>query len=457
MSVIYRKNSFDRFGDDLIELVLSYISFEDSFQYKCVSKQWKRLVFNKQNKLIINNKSKINLINESISEVNLKVFEIILKNCRNITSIDFNKYGINYKSFRNIDKLFHLFNIYCNNLSKIYFQNHSIGSSFKSFEIFCRKFGPNLKMFENYNKNYLFYDFIKFCPNLTQLSVKHLRDVFRTENQVFCSKLKSFKFYWISSDNSKFDSFIESNRKSLQSISISFEKYNAIESDINIIFNSLSKLTKLKSLSLSLDYYSKPIEMSFVNKLEILSKNCKELKKLYFDVCCDAIEVFEYIFLTITKFKSLENLSIRMSRFRTKYILSSKLFNKLENIKHLSFVSNLSDIIISDTFFESIDRYLPKLQSLRIESPKTDITGKSFKYLSKLPKLHSIELHFDCDYKFKFNESDIKQFIINSLKINSIKLYEYMKKFHEIDINDKKIYDMRNGKDVNISKNTFKI
>ena len=41
---MYSKSSFDRFGDDLIELVLSYISFEDSFQYKCVSKQWKYLL-----------------------------------------------------------------------------------------------------------------------------------------------------------------------------------------------------------------------------------------------------------------------------------------------------------------------------------------------------------------------------------------------------------------------------
>ena len=46
MCEIYSKDSFERFGDDLTELVLSYISFEDCFHYKCVSKQWKRLIFN---------------------------------------------------------------------------------------------------------------------------------------------------------------------------------------------------------------------------------------------------------------------------------------------------------------------------------------------------------------------------------------------------------------------------
>src|SRR5882757_9040973 len=92
MSIIYSKESFDRFGDDLIELVLSYIPFEDSFQYKCVSKQWKRLVFNKQNKLIIKivfcfNKSKIKFIREEDNEYKFRAIEEIFKNCPNITSI----------------------------------------------------------------------------------------------------------------------------------------------------------------------------------------------------------------------------------------------------------------------------------------------------------------------------------------------------------------------------------
>ena len=53
MTSIYAKSSFDRFGDDLIELVLSYIPFEDCFHFRCVSKQWKRLIFNKQKDLDI--------------------------------------------------------------------------------------------------------------------------------------------------------------------------------------------------------------------------------------------------------------------------------------------------------------------------------------------------------------------------------------------------------------------
>ena len=42
------KNSFDRLGDDLTELILQYLTFEDKVRLECVSKQWRRLVFNKQ-------------------------------------------------------------------------------------------------------------------------------------------------------------------------------------------------------------------------------------------------------------------------------------------------------------------------------------------------------------------------------------------------------------------------
>ncbi|CAG2101738.1 unnamed protein product [Medioppia subpectinata] len=42
---IYAKDSLDRFGDDLCQLLLSYLSLEDRFRYECVSKQFQRTVF----------------------------------------------------------------------------------------------------------------------------------------------------------------------------------------------------------------------------------------------------------------------------------------------------------------------------------------------------------------------------------------------------------------------------
>ncbi|CAG2103934.1 unnamed protein product [Medioppia subpectinata] len=44
-SKIYAKNSMDRFGDDLYEVLLSYLSLEDRFRCECVSKRFQRTVF----------------------------------------------------------------------------------------------------------------------------------------------------------------------------------------------------------------------------------------------------------------------------------------------------------------------------------------------------------------------------------------------------------------------------
>ena len=61
---VYRKDSMDRFGDDMLELILSYLSVEDKFRFECVSKQWKRCVFEKQFEFDISLMKKQNSLNK---------------------------------------------------------------------------------------------------------------------------------------------------------------------------------------------------------------------------------------------------------------------------------------------------------------------------------------------------------------------------------------------------------
>src|ERR1700728_3934119 len=44
----YSSSSFDRFGDDMCELVLSYLSLSDKVRVECVSQQFRRCVYQKQ-------------------------------------------------------------------------------------------------------------------------------------------------------------------------------------------------------------------------------------------------------------------------------------------------------------------------------------------------------------------------------------------------------------------------
>jgi hypothetical protein len=53
-----KRDSFsDRICDDLCEVLLSYLSFESKIRFECVSKQFQRLIFNKQYIIGINEES----------------------------------------------------------------------------------------------------------------------------------------------------------------------------------------------------------------------------------------------------------------------------------------------------------------------------------------------------------------------------------------------------------------
>ncbi len=46
-----------RICNDLCEVLLSYLSFEDKIRFECVSKQWQKLIYNKQYILEVNETS----------------------------------------------------------------------------------------------------------------------------------------------------------------------------------------------------------------------------------------------------------------------------------------------------------------------------------------------------------------------------------------------------------------
>ena len=85
----------DRFGDDLTEEILQYLTLEDKIRLECVSKQLQRCVFNKQFviEILIRNtdpneikKCKISF-SELKNQSNEHIFESVLKKFQNITKV----------------------------------------------------------------------------------------------------------------------------------------------------------------------------------------------------------------------------------------------------------------------------------------------------------------------------------------------------------------------------------
>ena len=48
----FPRDSFDRFGDDICEEILQYLTFADKIRLQCLSKQFSRTVFAKQYRII---------------------------------------------------------------------------------------------------------------------------------------------------------------------------------------------------------------------------------------------------------------------------------------------------------------------------------------------------------------------------------------------------------------------
>ncbi|CAG2165681.1 unnamed protein product [Oppiella nova] len=165
----YTKDSFDRFGDDLCGLVLSYLSLKDShnFEYlskqwmRCLSylslkdshnfeylsKQWMRCVFTRRHTLSVGDiRLKMWQIrdNNNISDNNLKALESVVKKCANITSIDI-----------------HI---------------HSEANE-RVFEILVNSY-KNLKRIDNCLMDETFFDSIHtYLPHLQVLNVKNLLEM----------------------------------------------------------------------------------------------------------------------------------------------------------------------------------------------------------------------------------------------------------------------------------------
>ncbi|CAG2167894.1 unnamed protein product [Oppiella nova] len=86
----YPKDSFDRYGNDLCEVILSYLSFKDSFRFECLSKQWQRSVFTSRHIFSVSDimpkKSQFNEI-KTITDNGWKALESVVKKWTHITDI----------------------------------------------------------------------------------------------------------------------------------------------------------------------------------------------------------------------------------------------------------------------------------------------------------------------------------------------------------------------------------
>ena len=393
---VYAKNCFDRFGDDLTELILQYLTFEDKVRLECVSKQWRRLVFNKQfaielsmfetpmfdqqtkDSLRILHRKRTNLIS-------------ILKKCLNIKTVRINEEVYSFVLL--------LIGQYCDRIKSLTYYSDICGEKnlMKFFLMYGHKL-EELDIDENCGQNNReIKQILEFCPNVKNINIlnifKDIKTYFYNDINIL-PKLVDFKspLKISSQDLELFKRLSDNYRQTMKTLDLSLDYMT--EEELKTCIECIARFENLKELKLSFHYLktNKPID----DCLSLIGQKCNKLLKLDLDINMSVRRYYithglkrEVSFFTaLSEFKALKSLTISLPKY-TKVMHNVKCFKHCKQLKHL----DISCPELTEDFFANIASFVPKLQSLRIEADKqfSDSFIDSF-YLMK--NIQRVELIF---------------------------------------------------------------
>ena len=179
---VYAKNSLDRFGDDLTEEILQYMTLEEKIRLECVSKQWQRCVYQRQFVFELEHKSvekqnslnKLCNINNNLSHVKHQSLESVLKKCPNKTKV---KLGITVNS-----SVLSLIGRYCPRIKSLTSQLYSEDNSLSFF----RMYGYKVEELNLYYDNELIEQYLRHCPNLRTVFIEDKKNSNSQKTLNFC-------------------------------------------------------------------------------------------------------------------------------------------------------------------------------------------------------------------------------------------------------------------------------
>ena len=346
------KDSMSRFGDDLCELIVSYLPFEDKLRLECLSKQFRRLVFNKQFSLEIpytirskenNNLPKLLIQIGYKNKVNTKALESVLKKFKYIRKVKI-KIKVN-------EKVFSLIGQYCPQLK-------SFDYTFNWIEekdlFFAEKYGHKLQELEINGDESVCKKFLEYCPNVTNL--RSLKKFFIDERKEFLPNLKVFKGSIDTKDVLIFKKFCEKYSNALTFINVVL--CFITDQEVEECLLSISQLKNLEKLNICFgNLQSEPS----LDGLAMIGHKCTKISKLNLVLTAYA-QISEEIFDILSAFKSLRSLSIL-----GKFISSKGGIKKLywcSQLRHLRIINTLLD----KDFFVDIATTLPNLRTLHINT-----------------------------------------------------------------------------------------
>ena len=380
---VYSKDSMDRLGDDLTEELLQYLTFEDKIRLECVSKQWKRCVFQRQFVIEIdwncryshNSLYKLNT-NEWTDEedeefldelLDQKALESVLNKCQNIMSV---RLEMTVES-----EVLALFGRYCPRLKSIDY-DFTNQNGFQFLQIYGHK------LEKHYFGDFSDKDCLKLCPNLKSVSFREISLVL-DESPEYLPKLEQIfrVLHFISPEEVKqINILVHKYRKSLKSLALSLGEFTAKE--LKPCIECISRFENLKRFKLDVIKSTEPID----DCLKLIGQKCTKLSLVYLWFSY-MVPMSDRFFDVFTHFKAIKKLKLYLQPNRV-------LKGSVDCFKHCKQLTEL-DIEyyhLTEDFFTNIESSLPKLQLLEIKSGKqfSDIFINSFHSMKIQKVVHNI-------------------------------------------------------------------
>ncbi|XP_054166184.1 uncharacterized protein LOC128963696 [Oppia nitens] len=408
------KDSFDRFGDDLTELLLRYLSNNDRLRLDCVSKQWQSLIFIRQTHLRFDDKllkswSKDLDINFKTVNQIVKLFESIVRKCPNLTSVIISDVYL-------MNSYLDLLVQHCRQLRHLCLLSETSGSgghqrtlNDNTIDRLFLTFADQLLTFKFDGHDYdlnrqLFYKAIDLLPNLQTLDITANRKTILYLNLIFtddfCYVLpKTLNSFAVRLNNHLmpwFVLFAETYGQQMLELNITIDK---ISSPPDELVTGLAQMSQLRQLTIDL-IYNASCELFLPILSAIGHHNCPQLQGLHLKGLNCQKTFVPQLFAELNKHVShVRQLSIMCSLVSYDSTIDNQVIsaalNSMNRLTDLSINVLFRCPLIGDQFFRDIHQHLPQLKRLRVDRAAITATTKAgtIQSLAQLANLTDLYLH----------------------------------------------------------------
>ena len=437
---LWPKSSFDRFGDDLTELILTFLNIEDKFRLECLSKTVRNVVFNKVLDLSVqydNYRNKFSLSSHK-ERSDLAIAPNLIGNV--LTKLKCLTTVLIFGSIDPNQLVLVAMADNCPNLQHLFFNcNYSnIELSFDHIVYLGQKCGTNIRSLKTnqYISDQIICQLLSFTPNLTAIQVTNLSTVLKRdkiEEQMeqklkLLPKLQKIKFEYF--DKTDLDDFVQQYSGTVVDIKTT--------SDAIQMIDVLHKFKRLEALKIGLicDELS---TNSVLNGLKQLSANCLRLKRLKLSVTnLPSVNLFQLL----ARLSNLERLDISLHSHGICDRYNVFKFGSIADLKVLPRLRHLSLIMdqLCDQNLNNLDKFAPNLVSICLHS-ECFITDKSLALLSNMKCLQKVKIVCDSEPGFTISDSGVKLILDNCRHFRELELYccryndndhQYQKKLFDI-------------------------